>query len=152
LVINEKKKRNQPAVRKFWVHPIFSYENRLLQGASDNLVKELQFHNNSQFFNYFRMNVEIYQELLNLVEPLIAKQEYIRMPIPVNTRLEICLRYLASCDSMKSLSYAYRVGHNTIFKIVSEICEAIWTVLKDKVFPSYNEDTWKKIANKFENR
>jgi len=46
-----KKKQNQrSAVRKFWVHPIFSYENRLLQGASDNLIKELQFHNDSQFF------------------------------------------------------------------------------------------------------
>ncbi|XP_018376528.1 PREDICTED: uncharacterized protein LOC108769815 [Trachymyrmex cornetzi] len=96
--------------------------------------------------------MEMYKELLNLVEPLIAKQECIRMPIPANTRLEICLRYLASGDSMKSLSYAYRVGHNTISKIVSETCEAIWTVLKDKVFPSYSEDTWKKIANKFENR
>lgn len=148
-LLMKKNNRNQrSAVRKFWVHPIFSYENRLLQGASDNLVKELQFHNDSQFFNYFRMNVEMYQELLNLVEPLIAKQECIRMPIPANTRLEICLRYLASGDSMKSLSYAYRVGHNTISKIVSETCEAIWTVLKDKVFPSYSEDTWKKIEPK----
>jgi len=29
---------------------------------------------------------------------------YIRMPIPENTRLEICLRYLASGNSMKSPS------------------------------------------------
>ncbi|XP_025996798.2 putative nuclease HARBI1 [Solenopsis invicta] len=98
------------------------------------------------------MNVEIYQDLLNSVGPLIAKQNCVRISIPANTRLEICLRYLASGDSMKSLSYAYRVGHNTISKIISETCNAIWTLLKDKVFPSYCEDTWKKIANEFENR
>lgn len=90
LLIKKNKRNQRPAVRKFWVHPIFSYENRLLQGASDNLVKELQFHNDNQFFNYFRMNMKMYQELLTLVEPLIAKQECIRMPIPANTRLEIC--------------------------------------------------------------
>jgi len=106
LYLLQRKRENKKMGRRYWVHPIFSIKNRKRHGASDNLVKELQFHNDSQFFNYFRMNVEIYQELLNLVGPLIAKQECIRMPIPANTRLEICLRYLASDDSMKSLSYA----------------------------------------------
>jgi len=48
--------------------------------------------------------------------------------------LEIYLHYLASGDNIRSLSYAFREGHNTISKIVSETYEAIWIALKDKVF------------------
>lgn len=50
---------------------------------------------------------------------------------------------------MKSL-YAFRVGHNTISKIVSETCEAIWNSLKDTVFIANNEESWQSIADEFE--
>ncbi|XP_025996764.1 uncharacterized protein LOC113005411, partial [Solenopsis invicta] len=100
--------------------------------------------------NYFRMTVEDFNKLLTIVEPYIKKQECIREPIPPDIRLKICLRYLASGDSMKSLSYAFRVGHNTISKIVSETCEAIWISLKDKVFEQPTKDFWIKIANNFD--
>lgn len=53
---------------------------------------------------------------------------------------------------MKSLSYMFRVGHNTISKIVSETCEAIWIVLKDEVFVQLTKEAWKKIATGFEDK
>lgn len=98
------------------------------------------------------MNVEVYETLLNIVEPYLIKQNNIRDPIPANTRLEICLRYLASGDSMKSLSYAFRVGPSTISRIVFETCEAIWTALRDEVFPQLNNNLWKRIANEFDEK
>lgn len=52
---------------------------------------------------------------------------------------------------MASLSYAYRVGHNTISKIICETCEAIWDVLKDIVFlHPENPQNWQKVANDFD--
>jgi len=51
---------------------------------------------------------------------------------------------------MKSLSYAFRVGHNTVSKIVSETCEAIWNCLKDTVFLTDNEESWQSVADEFE--
>jgi len=36
------KKRQEKKKRKFWVRPIFKQDRRLLQGASDNLVVEMQ--------------------------------------------------------------------------------------------------------------
>lgn len=35
--------------RRYWIHPIFSTENRKRHGASDNLVKELYFYNDDKF-------------------------------------------------------------------------------------------------------
>lgn len=90
------------------------------------------------------MNIEVFDKLLTAVGPYITKEECVREPISAKTRSEICLRYLASGDSMKSLSYALCVGHNTISKIVSEPCEAIWIALKEEVFEQFTEDKWKK--------
>lgn len=70
--------------RRYWVHPIFSVENRKRHGTSDNLIKELYFYNDEFFINYFRMNVEVYDKLLNIVGPYITKQNCIREAIPPN--------------------------------------------------------------------
>ncbi|XP_071578909.1 putative nuclease HARBI1 [Temnothorax nylanderi] len=136
--------------RRYWVRPIFSMERRLNQGASENLVKEMLAEDREKYLDYFRMPPQLFNVLLTLVEPVIIKQYVIREPISPDTRLQITLRYLSSGDSMKSLSYAFRVAHNTISKIISETCEAIWSCLKDSVFLMDNEESWKSVADEFQ--
>jgi len=145
-----KKRENQKSHRRFWVRPIFSPQRRLLQGASTNLVKEMQAEDREKYINYFRLPPQLFEDLLKLVGPVIAKEHVIRDLISPKTRLYITLRFLASGDSMKSLSYAFKVGHNTISKIVSETCEAIWNCLKDIVFLIDDEENWQSIADEFE--
>jgi len=135
--------------RKCWVRPIFRLERRRLQGASNNLVLEMQLNDPDKYFNYFRMSPETFQRLLALVGPCITKQECIREPISPRTRLEVTLRYLASGDSMTSISYAFRIGHNTVSKIIAETCEAIWTRLKKEVFLQLSETNWQTISEDF---
>lgn len=60
------------------------------------------------------------------------------------------LRYLVSGDSMTSISYAFRIAHNTVSKIIPETCVAIWNCLKDQVFPILNTTNWQNIAENFE--
>jgi len=86
------------------------------------------------------MEPVLFEKLLQSVGPSITKQSVVREAISSETRLHITIRYLASGDSMRSLSYAFRVGHNTISKIVSETCETIWKCLKDTVFIKNNEE------------
>jgi len=76
----------------------------------------------------------------------------VKTSIPASTRLEICLRYLASGDSMHSISYAFRVGLNTVSKIISETCQAIWNCLKNEVFPENKENIWIQKAKEFEEK
>lgn len=51
---------------------------------------------------------------------------------------------------MASISYAYRVGHNIVSKIISETCKEIWNVLKETVFVQDNSESWQEIADEFE--
>jgi len=146
----KKKRENKKRQQRFWIRPIFTPQKRLLQGASANLVKEMQAEDEEKYVNYFRLPLQLFEELLKLVGPVIAKEHVVRDPISPETRLHITLRFLASGDSMKSLSYDFRVGHNTISKIVSETCEAIWNCLKDTVFLIDNEESWQSVADEFE--
>lgn len=132
------------------MRPIFSRERRLQQGASENLVKEMLAEDIEKYIDYFRMLSQLFEVLLTLVGPIIVKENVVREPISPATRLHITLRYLALGDSMKSLSYAFRVAHNTISKIISETCTAIWNCLKDSVFLQNNEKSWKSVANDFQ--
>ncbi|XP_020299121.1 protein ALP1-like [Pseudomyrmex gracilis] len=145
-----KKEENKKKERRYWVRTIFVAERRLLQGASNNLVKEMQEQDVEKYVDYFRLPPQLFEELLKLVGPVITKEQVVRDPILPETRLQITLRFLASGDSMKLLSYAFRIGHNTVSKIVSETCEAIWNCLKDTVFLTDNEESWLSVANDFE--
>ncbi|XP_011883936.1 PREDICTED: uncharacterized protein LOC105571074 [Vollenhovia emeryi] len=51
---------------------------------------------------------------------------------------------------MASISYAYRLGHNTVSKIISETCEKIWNILKETVFHYDSPKNWEKLADEFE--
>ncbi|KYN22032.1 hypothetical protein ALC57_05574, partial [Trachymyrmex cornetzi] len=132
---------------QFWVRPIFTLHRHFLQGASENLVKEMEFEDETKFRNYFRMDSITLKKLLELIGPLITKQSVVREPIPSETRLHITLRYLASGDSMMSISYAFRVAHNTVSKIIAETCNAIWNVLKEIVFLEDKVKNWQNIAD-----
>ncbi|XP_018312913.1 uncharacterized protein [Mycetomoellerius zeteki] len=103
----------------------------------------------NKYFNYLRMSAVIFNELLNIVGPLIEKENVIRKPIPARTRLEVTIRWLASGDSMTSLSYAYRIAQCTLSRIIPETCEAIWLALKEKFMIDPTEDNWRTIAEDF---
>lgn len=150
LIIKSERKTINEKKRKHWVRPIFTVERRSAQGASNNLVNELHQQDHEKFINYFRMEPVLFEKLLQSVGPSITKQSVVREAISSETRLHITIRYLASGDSMRSLSYAFRVGHNTISKIVSETCEVIWKCLKDTVFIKINEESWQNVIDNFE--
>ncbi|XP_029157964.1 protein ALP1-like [Nylanderia fulva] len=144
------KKLQDKKDRAMWVRPIFMQRRRLLQGASDNLVVEMRLTDPEKYFNYFRMSPTIFNELLNIVGPLIEKQHVVRKPIPARTRLEVTLRWLASGDSMTSLSYAFRIAQCTLSQIIPETCQAIWISLQEKVMIDPTEENWNTIARDFE--
>ena len=67
--------------------------------------------------------------------------------------LAIILRYPATGNSYKSLSYDYRVAHNTISLIISDTCEAIYLEYQAEVMWCPHTPTeWRAVAEQFDHR
>ena len=59
--------------------------------------------------------------------------------------------YTKTGDSQQSLSFSFRIGKATVSKIISETCDAIYTVLKDTYLPPpQSKEEWLEISSKFE--
>lgn len=100
-------------------------------GAYHQLLKELKIENPVQFSNFVRMPAESFELLIQKIGPLVSKQDTkFRMAIPVQEKLAVTLRYLATGDSYQSLSYTFRIPKCTICLFVPEVCAALSDVLK----------------------
>ena len=98
------------------------------------------------------MSPERFEHLLSLVGPLIKKNDTnFRKAIPVAERLMLTLRFFASGDSQRSMSFLFLMGKKTVSRIISETSEAIVKVLQPiYMSPPSSSDDWKKIAAEFE--
>ncbi|KAK5643275.1 hypothetical protein RI129_007120 [Pyrocoelia pectoralis] len=152
LLKKKENKKKVPSNRKFWVRRIFEENNRLLQGCSSNLIVEIEDNDPDKYFNFLRMSPDSFHELLEYVKARIEKRNVVRTPIPATTRLQVTLRYLASGDSMTSISFLFRIGINSVSRIILETCSAIWDCLKDIVLRVPSEQIWKEYADTFQTK
>ena len=97
------------------------------------------------------MSPDRFDNLLTLVKPIIEKRDTkFRKPIPAAERLALTLRFLATGDSQQSLSFSFRIGKATVSKIISETCEAIYKVLKEKYLSAPETAAeWLNISEQF---
>lgn len=88
--------------RNVWVKPWIG--RRADYSASNTLLKELKNEDLAAYRNILRITGKQFDELLGMVDEILSKQNTtMRMAIPITTKLEITLRYLATGDSFKSL-------------------------------------------------
>ena len=79
------------------------------------------------------MDAESYDELLNLVMPMIVKQNTtMREAISPNARLSVTLRFLATGNSFGDMKFLTRTSPQTISLIVFETCQAITRCLQEQ--------------------
>ncbi|XP_067245510.1 uncharacterized protein [Chanodichthys erythropterus] len=154
LVEEEKKKRMRKIRRKRtkWVKPWIL--QRQAQGAFPNLCRELELQETCGFKNFARLFPTQFHMLKELISPIIQRTNTnYRDCISVGERLMITLRFLATGESFKSLSYQFRVGMSTIQQFVPETCAAIYQVLKEKYLkcPDTVEE-WQQVAVGFQNQ
>ncbi|XP_064795092.1 uncharacterized protein LOC135515346 [Oncorhynchus masou masou] len=61
-------------------------------------------------------------------------------------RLAICLRFLATVDSYRTIGFSFRVGRSTVAGIVPSVPQAIWDCLVGEYMPVPKEEDWRTIA------
>ena len=107
----------------------------------------------SLFYRYMRMSSESFRYLLNVVGPIISKEDTrFRKAIPSAERLCLTLHYLAYGGSQQSLSFSFRIAKYTVYSIINETCKVFWDCLSEQyVRPPRTSDDWKRIAKDFEN-
>ncbi|PNF22512.1 hypothetical protein B7P43_G14377 [Cryptotermes secundus] len=122
-------------------------------GASARLMRELAEEDPKGYRNIMRMAEVKFEELLEMVSPLIRKKDTVmREALSAKTKLEIALRYLSAGESLKSLQYLFRVPHNTISTFLPEVLGAIFEVLQPYIKVPPSTDEWKAIQKAFECR
>lgn len=62
---------------------------------------------------------------------------------------EIC-RYLATGSSFKTLGFSFRMGDNTVGKIVKNVCKLLWETFQPEHMPVPTTTEFQKIAKRFE--
>lgn len=123
---NRKRTRNRNAWVSEWV------KKRATEGLYAKLLPELRTESPKLYRNFVRMSAEDFEYLRGLVAPFITKTDtQMRKSISAGERLALTLRFLATGDSFVSLQYLFRIPETTISRIVPEVLDAIYTVLKD---------------------
>lgn len=132
-IIADEEERGAKKKRTVWVQPWLQL--RPTEGACQKILLEFRDVEGQKkiLVNFLRMEEETFQYLLDLVTPIIAKQDTnMRKSIEPSQRLCVTLRFLATGDSYKSLSTLFRIAPSTIALFVPVVCDAIYTVLKQK--------------------
>ncbi|XP_041467460.1 uncharacterized protein LOC121417789 [Lytechinus variegatus] len=115
----------------------------------DRLMVELRNEDPRAFQNFRRMPPDMFDELVNRLTPRLLKtQTNFRANLEPGLKVAITLRHLASGSKYRDMQYGWRVPHNTISKVVREVCTAISEeYLDEQMTCPTNDEEWREIAN-----
>nr|CAI5839119.1 unnamed protein product [Callosobruchus analis] len=141
-----KKKR---ITRRYWVHEI--NQKRSMCGEYHTLYPDL-LQDNERFHMYFRVTKTQFEEIHEFIQSDIHKKDTtFRRAISTKERLAICLRFLATGSSFRSLGFNYRMGFSTVREIVQDVCDAIWKKMGPIHMPKPTTAMWEESENGFRN-
>uniref|UniRef100_A0A8C7ZKP3 DDE Tnp4 domain-containing protein n=1 Tax=Oryzias sinensis TaxID=183150 RepID=A0A8C7ZKP3_9TELE len=151
VLLNAERRRKR---RRFWVHPIIT--RREEHGEFYRLIQELKMYHVSRRVDgsqsRVRLNVEFENILQQLAPSLTKEQTHYRKPIDPEQRLVVCLRFLSTGDSYRTIASSFRLGVSTVASIVRETCDALWHCLRDEHLPEPTEEMWRSTARRFHER
>ena len=148
----DERRRLRRRRRRYWVRPWISRRDEF--GFYGRLMRELEAESEADFKNLMRMEPAMFRELLERIGPRITKADTtFRNALQPGLKLAITLRHLATGESYHSLSFSYRVPHNTISLLLKEVTEAIIEEYAQEVvsFPTTQQE-WHDIGELFGSR
>ncbi|XP_038164585.1 uncharacterized protein LOC119798981 [Cyprinodon tularosa] len=148
ILINKARERRFRARRcHIWIHE--TIQRRSVCGEFHHLLQELR-ADEGRFQRYHCLTPAQFDELLSRIGARITYQDTnYRRSISAEERLSICLRFLATGDSYRSIASSFRVGISTVSIIVPDVVTAIWDCLVGEFMAVPGEDEWRSIAVDF---
>ncbi|KAL8594576.1 hypothetical protein ACOMHN_002131 [Nucella lapillus] len=139
---------------RVWVRPWRTEALRDSLGEFQQLLTSLELSDRAAFMNYTRMTPELFQEILQRIEPDITRQDTnYRRALQPGLKLAATLRHMATGASYINLSYSFRCGVSTISKFVLEVCSAILEAYKDEAFVAQCDQAfWVGVASQFQEK
>ncbi|XP_025194756.1 protein ALP1-like isoform X2 [Melanaphis sacchari] len=133
--------------RRYWVHPLNMDREKI--GQFRTFFENIRQYPD-KFFEYYRMSISSFDELLKTLRPHITKSTTeFRNPISAEERLTITIRYLSTGTCFSALKFDFCVGRSTIGVIVKDTCKVIWLTLNSKEMPKPTTEDWVEISNIF---
>ena len=98
-----------------------------------NLLREISdTHAESDYKNYYRMNEQLFIELLIKITPYLTRKDIVmRDSLWVEERLALTLRFLATGRAFEDMKFSVIISPSAISQVVIETCEALICVLQD---------------------
>ncbi|XP_005181795.1 uncharacterized protein LOC101888354 [Musca domestica] len=110
------------------------YQHEFLN--KENLRKDLLFRSNEVYHinHFFSITEKQFRHLVNILEPLVMVLEPHRRkkPFSAEERIAITLKYLATGEVNSCRNYCFRASKPVIIKMIADICEKIYELLKDE--------------------
>jgi len=101
---------------------------------SENLLRELKLSEPSDYQNILRMNNDSFNELLEMISPIITKQDTVmRKAISPTERRATTLQFLATSRSFEDLKFSTVIAQKTISSNILETREAMITKLQEYI-------------------
>ncbi|XP_053967742.1 uncharacterized protein LOC128869234 [Anastrepha ludens] len=128
-----------------WIHP--SLINRKIEGEYHTLYRHL-IDDEEKFLQYCRKDSGTFEMILRKIEHKILKNNTtFREAISPREKLLVCLRFLATGDSYKTIAFSYNLGHSTVQSMVLEVCAAINECLLAEYIPAPSREKWLQVAH-----
>ncbi|XP_025754966.1 protein ANTAGONIST OF LIKE HETEROCHROMATIN PROTEIN 1-like [Oreochromis niloticus] len=144
----EQRRKGRP--HRTLVHQVLHKREQF--GEFHHLLQDLRL-DDGRFQRYHLLSLAQFEELLSCVGASIARLDTnYRRSIPPAERLSICLRFLATGDSFRTIASSFRVGVSTVSQIVPQVATAIWDCLVDNFMAVPSTGDWRSIAEGFQER
>uniref|UniRef100_A0AAV2M5G2 Transposase Helix-turn-helix domain-containing protein n=1 Tax=Knipowitschia caucasica TaxID=637954 RepID=A0AAV2M5G2_KNICA len=83
------------------------------------------------------------QSLCRVYTKITYQDTNYRRSIPAEERLSICLRFLATGDSYRTIAGSFRAGISTVSMLIPDVVAAIWDCLVEEFMAVPGAEEWR---------
>lgn len=124
--------------------------NRDTEGVYSIFIQKYLVTEGDKFVKYLRVSPCLFGRILENICDSITTMPTNKVPKPISPQHKLCvaLRYLATGESITSLSFAFRISQPCLTKIMKDVFKAISETMLNEI-PMPTKEQFQRIAEEF---